>query len=57
MDYFDIIEKPMDLGTLKRKLTHNVYKNMQHFVDDMNLVWGNCYRYNGEQHEISKTAR
>lgn len=57
MDYFDIIEKPMDLGTVKRKLTHNVYKNMKHFVDDMNLVWGNCYRYNGEQHEISKTAR
>ncbi len=57
MDYFDIVEKPMDLGTIKRKLSHNVYKNLRHFVEDMNLIWNNCCKYNGEQHEISKTAR
>ncbi len=57
MDYFDIIEKPIDFGTIKKKLSHNVYRSLQHFVDDMNLVWGNCYKYNGEHHEISKTAK
>lgn len=57
MDYFDIIERPMDLGTIKKKLHNNVYKNLAHFVEDMNLIWGNCYKYNGEHHEISKTAK
>ena len=47
MDYFDIISKPMDLGTVKKKLNHNVYEKAQDFVDDMRLVWSNCYRYNG----------
>ncbi len=56
MDYFDIIERPMDLGTVKKKLGHNVYRSLQHFVEDINLVWNNCYKYNGEHHEISKTA-
>lgn len=57
MDYFDIVEKPMDLSTIKKKLTHNVYKNAKHFCDDMNLIWNNCYKYNGDQHEISKACK
>ena len=47
MDYFDIVTNPMDLGTIKKKLTHNAYRNIKHFRDEMNLVWGNCYKYNG----------
>ncbi len=50
MDYFDIISKPMDLSTIKKKLTHNVYANANSFVEDMNLIWNNCYKYNGEHH-------
>lgn len=29
MDYFDIITKPMDLGTAKKKLNYNAYSNPQ----------------------------
>lgn len=47
MDYFDIITHPMDLSTIKKKLSHNVYHNVEHFVDDMNLIWNNCCKYNG----------
>lgn len=57
MDYFDIISKPMDLGTVKKKLNHNVYESAQEFVDDMRLVWGNTYRYNGEHHDVSRNAK
>jgi hypothetical protein len=28
-DYFDIIQEPMDLGTIKKKLNNNVYNNIQ----------------------------
>ena len=57
MDYFDIITNPMDLGTIKKKLNYNAYENAQEFVDDFKLVWKNCFRYNGEVHEISQCAR
>ena len=57
MDYFDIVSKPMDLGTIKKKLSHNCYANASQFVEDMRLVWNNCYKYNGEQHIVSKCAK
>lgn len=57
MDYFDIISHPMDLGTVRRKLTHNCYPTAADFVRDMSLIWENCYRYNGEAHDISKCAK
>ena len=27
MDYFDIVTKPMDLGSIKRKMQYNAYSN------------------------------
>jgi hypothetical protein len=47
----------MDLGTVRRKLNHNCYGSAKEFVDDMNLIWNNCYKYNGDGHEISKCAK
>jgi hypothetical protein len=46
-DYFEIIEHPMDFGTIKKKLTFNVYNNVQEFIIDTKLVFDNCIRYNG----------
>lgn len=57
MDYFDIVTRPMDLGSVKRKMQHNVYTSALEFVEDMQLIWQNCLRYNGEHHEISKCAK
>jgi len=47
MDYFDIVSRPMDLGTVKKKITHNCYHSPKDFITDMQLIWGNCYKYNG----------
>jgi hypothetical protein len=57
MDYFDIISKPMDLGTVKRRLLHNFYPRPEDFIADMELIWQNSYRYNGENHIVSKCGR
>lgn len=57
LDYFDIISHPMDLGTVRRKLSHNCYPAAADFARDMSLIWENCYRYNGEAHDISKCAK
>ena len=57
IDYFDIVSKPMDFGTIKKKITHNIYNNANEFTADVKLVFSNCYRYNGEFHDISKSAK
>jgi hypothetical protein len=57
LDYFDIITQPMDLGTVRKRLTHNFYSEASEFVRDMNLIWNNSYRYNGEHHVVSKCGK
>lgn len=45
-DYFKIITKPMDLGTVKSKLEGNVYFSVEEFAADVRLTFANCMRYN-----------
>lgn len=45
-DYYEIIKKPMDWGTIKTKLNTNVYSTCQEFLEDMELVFNNCLTYN-----------
>ena len=48
-DYFNIIKNPMDFSTIKKKLTNCTYTNLKEFVNDMTLVFENCYTYNGRK--------
>ena len=57
LDYFTIITRPMDLGTVKKRLLHNCYAKPEAFVEDMQLIWNNSYRYNGEAHIVSKCGK
>ena len=52
-DYFDIITEPMDFGTIEKNLKHHAYPSMQKFLADIELVFKNCYHYNGEQSAVS----
>ncbi|KAF1313346.1 Bromodomain-containing protein 4, partial [Globisporangium splendens] len=60
-DYYSgIIAEPMDLGTIAEKLEDEDYENdddVESFVDDVALVWKNCYTYNSVKAEISSLAR
>ncbi|KAM0676029.1 Transcriptional activator spt7 [Gurleya vavrai] len=41
--YYDVIANPMDLGTMtKKKYT------IESFKKDLDLIWSNCYYFNGE---------
>ena len=57
VDYFDVISNPMDLSTVRKRLAHNYYGSVDEFVGDMKLIWSNCYKYNGTDHDISKCAK
>ena len=46
----------MDLGTVKKRLNYHFYEDVRHFASDMALIWKNCYKYNGKEHEVSKIA-
>jgi hypothetical protein len=45
-DYYDIIQNPMDFGTIKKKLETGVYSDWSAFHVDMLLVRDNCRLYN-----------
>lgn len=59
-DYYSSIPDAMDLGTIAEKLEDEDYENdddVETFMDDVALVWKNCYTYNSVKAEISIMAR
>ena len=44
-DYLEIISKPMDLGTVMKKLDEGKYKSSKDWFADVNLVFQNSKRY------------
>ncbi|XP_044255376.1 CREB-binding protein-like isoform X6 [Tribolium madens] len=45
-DYFDIIKRPMDLSTIKKKLDIGQYTDPWEYVDDVWLMFDNAWLYN-----------
>ncbi|KAJ3409100.1 Transcriptional activator spt7 [Chytridiales sp. JEL 0842] len=45
-DYYDIIKKPMDLGTMTKKLQALQYNSKEEFAEDLYQIWANCLIYN-----------
>ncbi|KFD54793.1 hypothetical protein M513_04227 [Trichuris suis] len=56
-DYYDVVEVPMDLGTVKRKLDNREYGDPSEFAADVRLVFTNCYKYNPPDHEVVEMGR
>lgn len=56
-DYHEIIKKPMDLGTVKRKMDEREYKTAAEFETDVRLIFSNCYKYNPPDHDVVKMGR
>ncbi|XP_021723171.1 transcription factor GTE11-like isoform X2 [Chenopodium quinoa] len=55
-DYFDIIKKPMDLGTIKQKLLQHRYDHAEEFEADVRLTFSNAMLYNPPGHYIHQRA-
>jgi hypothetical protein len=43
----------MDFGTIKENLKKHYYRSMRQFIEDVELVFRNCYMYNGETSQVS----
>ena len=53
-DYFDIIKKPMDLSTIKRRLDTGQYTDPWDYVDDVWLMFDNAWIYNRKASKVYK---
>jgi len=59
-DYFDIIKKPMDLGTIQKRLDNGHYHSLEDFKSDVILTFTNAMNYNEEKtvvHEMAKELK
>jgi E1A/CREB-binding protein len=53
-DYFNVVKKPMDLSTIKKRLDDGHYANPQEFTDDMWLMFNNAWLYNKKTSKVYK---
>ncbi|XP_017258321.1 transcription factor GTE8 isoform X2 [Daucus carota subsp. sativus] len=55
-DYFDVIKNPMDLGTVKKKISSSVYTSPLDFVADVRLAFTNAMTYNPPANDVHLMA-
>ncbi|CAL5059111.1 unnamed protein product [Urochloa decumbens] len=51
-DYFAFIKHPMDLGTIRGRLSHGQYRNPKEFAEDVRLTFQNAMTYNPKGHDV-----
>lgn len=56
-DYFDIIKRPMDLGTVRRNIDTGLYRDAAQLFADINLTFDNAMLYNPKGSDIYNLAQ
>lgn len=56
-DYFEVIKKPMDLGTVRKKLENGVYQKIDEFEGHVLLTFNNAMLYNPEGSVVYNMAK
>lgn len=52
--YFTVITNPMDLSTVRTKVDTRKYSSFQEFINDLNLISENCFKFNSSETEVFK---
>ncbi|XP_062374662.1 bromodomain-containing protein 1 [Sardina pilchardus] len=55
-DYLDHIERPMDFSTMRKHIDAHVYRNLDEFEADFNLIIANCMKYNAKDTFFHRAA-
>lgn len=55
-DYFTIIKRPMDFGTIKSKMAAGAYSGPLEFADDVRLTFSNARTYNPSGNDVHVMA-
>jgi E1A/CREB-binding protein len=56
-DYFEVIKKPMDLGTIRKKLENGIYHSLEDFEGHCHLTFDNAMLYNPEGSVVYNMAK
>lgn len=56
-DYFEVIKRPMDLGTIKKKLENGCYHSLEDFENNVHLTFDNAMMYNPEGTVVYNMAK
>eukprot|EP00285_Hemiselmis_virescens_P018245 CAMPEP_0173391220 /NCGR_PEP_ID=MMETSP1356-20130122/17859_1 /TAXON_ID=77927 ORGANISM="Hemiselmis virescens, Strain PCC157" /NCGR_SAMPLE_ID=MMETSP1356 /ASSEMBLY_ACC=CAM_ASM_000847 /LENGTH=122 /DNA_ID=CAMNT_0014348797 /DNA_START=44 /DNA_END=409 /DNA_ORIENTATION=- len=56
-DYFDVIKRPMDLGTVKANMDSNKITTPEQFRDDVLVTFQNAMKYNPPTHDVHIMAK
>ncbi|XP_052795206.1 transcription initiation factor TFIID subunit 1-like [Mya arenaria] len=56
-DYYDVIESPMDLSTIAKKVQTHKYQSKEAFIRDVQLIFENSAQYNGKDNNYTLTAK
>ncbi|XP_053446529.1 bromodomain testis-specific protein [Nycticebus coucang] len=56
-DYYTIIQNPMDLNTIKKRLENKYYVKASECIEDLNTMFSNCYLYNKPGDDIVLMAQ
>ncbi|XP_043689106.1 uncharacterized protein LOC122640058 isoform X2 [Telopea speciosissima] len=56
-DYHDVIDHPMDFGTVRKKLANGDYSTLEQFESDIFLICTNAMQYNAPETIYFKQAR
>ena len=51
-DYFDVVKRPMDLGTIRKRLKSEEIRSKEQFVELVRLVFNNAILYNKPYDEV-----
>lgn len=56
-DYFDVIDKPMDLTTVEKNFDQGLYESAEEAARDLVLVFENAMLYNEDHTEVHQMAK
>lgn len=55
-DYYVHIEKPMDFSTMRKQIDNQMYKTLDDFEEDFELIIRNCISYNAKETVFYRAA-
>lgn len=55
-NYTLFVQHPMDFGTISQRLKEGYYNEPQEFLDDVNLVFRNCEKFNTAESAVGQAA-
>eukprot|EP00775_Hariotina_reticulata_P013459 gene13459-13585_t len=55
-EYPLVITQPMDLRTCREKVRGGAYDNIEEWRADVQRIWDNCRKFNGEDHFVTRQA-